>query len=290
MLGNMYMYRYWVNILANINVYWGCVSRSIHVYWGCVLGADVQYICPTHIRCHPIHQYIPNTCRYCPTHIVVVQYMWTSVLQDTNVPQHMWKYVCWITSIYIGSHAMCIGYISWITFVLPNTHEKMLSNVHGELPNTYTQCAHRVPNIYLGWILTLTHMCIVQHHMCTVSQVSIGVQCIGQHHKHHTCIGYVYLGAPHVWWVTLCTCIGEHCLKTCTLNNNMYWVHSPNTCGGVAHVYWKLTQPAFTSIYNTSKLVKGQCTITSPGCIFVDCLSLLGILLQCGSAPTRPLT
>ena len=224
----MYMYRYWVNILANINVYWGCVSRSIHIYWGCVLGADVQYICPTHIRCHPIHQYIPNTCRCCPTHIVVVQYMWKSVLQDTNVPQHMWKYVldmCVGSHLYtlLGSYTMFIGYISWITFVLPNTHEKMLSNVHGELPNTYTQCTHRVPNIYLGWILTLTHMCIVQHHMC-ISSVYRGA---------------MYWATSYMYWVCILGC------TSCMLGNtiHMYWgTLFKNMCIEQQHVLGAFTQ------------------------------------------------
>ena len=59
-------------------------------------------------------------------------------------------YMCWIVSIYVGSHSICIGYMSWRTSVLPNTCKKVLSNTHGVLPKTYTQCIFRVPKTYLG--------------------------------------------------------------------------------------------------------------------------------------------
>ena len=134
--------------------------------------------------------------------------------------------------------------------MLPNTYEKVLSNTHGVLPNTYTQYIFRVPNTYLG--TDLRKPTYVLDNTIYVYQVSIGAQCIGQH---HICIGYVYWGAPHIswatlhmycvtlhiYWVTLYICIGEHFLKIYVLDNNMYWVHAPNTYGGVAqyiYMYW----------------------------------------------------
>ena len=121
-------------------------------------------------------------------------------------------HMCWIASIYIGSHAIHIGYISWVTFVLPNTHKKVLSNIYGVFPKTHTQYIFRVPNTYLG--TDLRKPTYVLDNTIYVYQVSIGAQCIGQH---HICIGYVYWGAPHIswatlhiYWVTLYICIGEH--------------------------------------------------------------------------------
>ena len=152
-------------------------------------------------------------------------------------------HMCWIASIYIGSHVICIGHISWTTCVLPNTYEKVLSNTHGVLPNTYTQYIFCVPNTYLG--KNLRKPTYVLDNTTYVSPVSIGAQCIGQH---HICIGHIYWGAPHIswetlyiYWVTLYICIGEHFLKIYVLDNNMYWVHAPNTYGGVAqyiYMYW----------------------------------------------------
>ena len=59
--------------------------------------------------------------------------------------------------------------------------------------------------------------------------IYIGVHCIhlGQH--------YIYIG-QHCIYV-----LGDIFLKIYVLDNNMYWVHAPNTYGGVAqyiYMYW----------------------------------------------------
>ena len=88
-------------------------------------------------------------------------------------------YMCWIASMYIGSHAIYIGYVSWVTFVLPNTYKKVLSNMYGVFPKTYTQYIFRVPKIYLGKNLRKP-TCALDNNM-HVSPVSKEAQCIVQH-------------------------------------------------------------------------------------------------------------
>ena len=128
-------------------VTWIYVSGICMGYHEYVLGAVVQYICPIHIGRHSIH--IPNTYYGCPIH------MYKCSPRHIRTPIYMKiciGYMCWIASIYIGSHNICIGYMSWRTFVLPNTYEKVLSKTYGVLPKTYTQYIFRVPKTYLGTI------------------------------------------------------------------------------------------------------------------------------------------
>ena len=108
-----------------------------------VLGAVVQYIYPIHIGRHSIH--IPNTCHGCPIH------MYKCSPRHIRTPIYMKiciGYMCWIASIYIGSHNICIGYISWITlhmywvYVLDNT--LYVLGIHlGK---------HRICTEYISWI------------------------------------------------------------------------------------------------------------------------------------------
>ena len=170
MLGNMYMY--WVYVLGNINIYWIYVLRNLHIYWGYVLGIVNMYW----VRLSNIYvQYIFDVTQYIyPIHIIVVHYIWTSVLQDIYVPQYIWKYVlgiCLGSHLYILDYMIYIGYISWVTFVLPNTYKKVLSNIYGALPKTYTQYIFHVPNIYLG--KNLGKNTYVLDNNIYVSQVSI---------------------------------------------------------------------------------------------------------------------
>ena len=150
---------------------------------------------------------MPNTYYGCPIH------MYKCSPRHIRTPIYMKiciGYMCWIASIYIGSHSICIGYMSWRTSVLPNTYKKVLSNTYGVLPKTYTQYIFRVPKTYLG--KNQRKPIYVLGNTTYVSPVSIAAQCLGQH---HICIGYIYWGALYtswttlyIYWVTLHICIG----------------------------------------------------------------------------------